>query len=125
VQSPPPSPLASPSPTGPYGYVVCPSPPPDGPQQIYEIDLNDKVEHVGGQFTLRVITSPDVYQLQVRAMNRIVAVPQTGTGLFSAEQQIPRGIPFFFVNRWYNVDFIATGQDGRSTTVTVPVRLEH
>jgi hypothetical protein len=57
-------------------------------------------------------------------MNRILPLPQTGEGIFSAQQQLPTGIPFFFLNRWYRVDFIASTQDGRRTVVTIPFRFE-
>jgi hypothetical protein len=86
--------------------------------------VNSQVQHAGGDLMLKVTTSPDVFQVQLRAMGRILAIPQTATGVFSAEQQIPTGIPFFFLNRWYQVDFIATNQVGTATTITVPFRFE-
>lgn len=120
-----PSPSPAPTPATPYAYVVNPTPQPSGEPQITQIALNDKVQHENGDLLIRVTTSADVSQVMLRAMGRQIALPQTAPGLFGAEQRLPGGIPFFFLNRWYNVDFVASTADGRSTTVTVPVRLEH
>ncbi len=129
---PPPTPGASPSPSAsptpapnPYQFVLNPSPAPSGQPQIVQIAINNNVQHEGGDLLLRVVTSADVSQMQLRCMGRMIGVQQAAPGLFTGEQRLPTGIPFFFMNRWYNVDFIASTQDGKSTTVTVPVRLEH
>ena len=120
----PASPIPSPSPGGPYQFVVHPSPAPNGSPQILEIAVNSQVQHSGGDLMLKVTTSPDVFQVQLRAMGRILPLPQAASGVFSGEQRIPTGIPFFFLNRWYNVDFIATNGVGVATSVTVPFRFE-
>lgn len=125
VPVPTPSPSAVPTPATPYAYVITPTTPPGGAPQITQIAINDKVQHENGDLLVRVTTSPDVSQVMLRAMGRQIALPQSGPGLFGAEQRLPSGIPFFFLNRWYNVDFVALTADGRSTTVTIPVRLEH
>lgn len=117
--------MPSESPSGPYQFVVHPTPAPSGSPQILEIAANSQVQHTGGDLLLKVTTSPDVYQVQLRAMGRVLPLPQTAEGVFSAEQRLPTGIPFFFLNRWYNVDFIATNQTGVATTVTVRFRFEH
>lgn len=119
-----PSPSPTPAPSTPFQFVVHPTPAPSGSPQILEIAANSQVQHEGTDLLLRVTTSPDVFQVQLRAMSRILPLPQAAPGVFGAQQRLPTGIPFFFLNRWYNVDFIATTQDGRVTTITVPFRFE-
>ena len=43
---------------------------------------------------------------------------------FAGQEQLPTGIPFFLLNRTYQIEFVATTADGRSTSYTLPVRLE-
>lgn len=119
--SPSPQPSGSPSP---FAYVVSPTPGPSGAPRIVEIALNDRVLHKGGQLLVRVTTSPDVTSVVARTMGRELGIPQGGPGYFSGQDQLPSSIPFFLLNRTYQIEFVAATADGRSTSYTLPVRLE-
>lgn len=120
---PTPSPQPSTSPNL-FAYIVTPTPGPSGAPRIVEIGLNDRVLHQGGMMMVRVTTSTDVTAVVARTMGHEIAIPQGGPGYFAGQEQLPRGIPFFLLNRSYQVEFVATTGDGRSTTHTLPVRLE-
>ncbi len=123
----PPTPAPSPQPSGspnPFAYVVDPTPGPSGAPRIVEIALNDRVLHKGGPLLVRVTTSPDVTTVVARTMGRELGIPQGGPGYFSGQDQLPSGIPFFLLNRTYQIEFVASTADGRSTSYTLPVRLE-
>ncbi len=124
--SPAPSPSSSPS-ANPFAYIVTPSPPPAGAPRIVEIALNDRVLHAGGMLLVRVTTSTDVTAVVARTWGREIAIPRGAPGYFAGQEQLPGTsvIPSFLLNRTYPIDFVARAADGRSTTVTVPVRLEH
>jgi hypothetical protein len=119
--SPSPQPSGSPNP---FSYVVAPSPGPSGAPRILEIALNDRVLHKGGPLIVRVTTSPDVTSVVARTMGRELGIPQGGPGYFSGQDQLPTSIPFFLLNRTYQIEFVASTADGRSTAYTLPVRLE-
>jgi hypothetical protein len=119
--TPSPQPSASPNP---FAYVVDPAPGPSGAPRIVEIALNDRVLHKGGPLLVRVTTSPDVTTVVARTMGRELGIPQGGPGYFSGQDQLPSGIPFFLLNRTYQIEFVASTADGRSTSYTLPVRLE-
>jgi hypothetical protein len=119
--SPSPAPSGSPNP---FAYVVAPSPGPAGAPRILEIALNDRVLHKGGPLLVRITTSPDVTAVVARTMGREIGIPQGGPGYFSGQDQLPSGIPFFLLNRTYQIEFVASTADGRSTSYSVPVRLE-
>ena len=119
----PPTPGPSASPTL-FNYVVAPSPGPSGAPQIVEIALNDRVLHQGGMLLVKVTTSQDVATVVARTMGREIAVPQGAPGYFAGQEQLPGGIPFFLLNRTYQIEFIATTADRRTVTFTMPVRLE-
>jgi len=124
---PTPSPSPSPAPTGtpnPFSYVVDPAPGPSGAPRIIEIALNDRVLHKGGMLLVKVTTSPDVTSVRARTLGREIVVPQGAPGYFAGQEQLPDAIPFFLLNRTYQIDFVATTADGRSATYTMPVRLE-
>ncbi len=134
--APSPTPAASESPTAapsaapsaspnPYAYVVTPSAPPSGAPRIIEVALNDRVLHAGGLLQVRVTTSPDVTTMVARTMGHEIAVPLYSPGIFAGQQQMPTGIPFFLLNRTYQIDFVATTADGRSSVASLPVRFEH
>ncbi len=119
----PPSPQPSTTPN-PFGYVVAPSPVPTAGPRIVEIALNDKVMHMGGMLLVKVTTSPDVTAIVARTMGRELGIPQAAPGVFAGQQQLPSGIPFWLLNRTYQIEFVATTADGRSASYTIPVRLE-
>jgi len=119
--SPSPQPSGSPSP---FTYVVSPAPGPSGAPRIVEIALNDRVLHKGGPLLVRVTTSPDVTSVVARTMGRELGIPQGGPGYFSGQDQLPSSIPLFLLNRTYQIEFVAATADGRSTSYTLPVRLE-
>jgi hypothetical protein len=127
-KTPPPPPPAQTAPASgaPYGFVY--TPPPDAQDadsntpRILEIDLNDHVLDAPGPIRVRVLTNPAVNSVIVGTMGRQLAVPQTASGVFSADDQMPN-IPFFLRNRTYDIQFIASTPYGRTTTVTIPVTL--
>ncbi len=120
---PSPSPQATGTPN-PFTYFVTPTPGPNGAPRITEIALNDRVLHKGGWLLVRVMTSPDVVTLIARTMGREIGIPQMSPGVFAGQEQLPGGIPFFLLNRNYDIEFIASTGDGRTSTYTIPVRLE-
>ena len=119
--TPAPQPSASPNL---FGYITAPAPGPSGAPRILEIAINDRVLHKGGMLLVRVTTSPDVTAVVARTMGHEMAIPQGAPGYFAGQEQLPSGIPFFMLNRSYQVEFVATTGDGRSTSFTLPVRLE-
>ncbi len=129
--SPTPQPTASPNPTpqptaspNPFTYVVDPTPGPAGAPRIIEIALSDRVLHKGGLLLVRVTTSPEVTAVVARTMGHAIAIPQGAPGYFAGQQQLPDAIPFFMLNRTYQVEFVASTADGRSTVFALPLRLE-
>jgi len=112
------------APAGPYHYVVIPPPPAPGQPAILEIDLLDQVLHVGGPYSVRVRTSPDVTNLTVATMGQTFGMQAAGPGLFASDGQVPSAIPFFFVNRNYTLIVHAQTADKRSTSVSITLRLE-
>jgi hypothetical protein len=121
--APPPSPQATPTPT--YRFVFTPpptAPPPPGAPQILEIDVTDQTVHQNSDVAVRVLTSPSVATVVAAAMGREVAIPQVGSGLFEAQSHIP-GVPFFFLNRTFNIEIRAATADGQTSRVTLPIRL--
>jgi hypothetical protein len=120
-----PSPAVSPSVTpNPYAYVVTPAPPPNGDPRIIEVAINDRVLHSGGMLLVRVTTSADVTTLVARTMGHEIGIPLFSAGLFAGQQQLPTGIPFFMLNRTYQIDFVGTTTDGRTIVASLPVRIE-
>jgi len=126
--TPLPRPTSSPSPqptANPFGYVVAP---PDttgaNEPRIVEIALNDKTLHQGGQLLVRITTTTDVTSVVARTLGREIGIPEASPGIFAGVQQLPTGIPFFLLNRSYQVSFVASTADGRSATYTLPIRLE-
>ncbi|HYW53841.1 MAG TPA: hypothetical protein VE826_07725 [Dongiaceae bacterium] len=124
--APTPVPTAQPSLTpNPFTYIVEPPPPAAGTgPRITEIAANDRVLHKGGLLLVRITTSPDVTHVLARAMGREIGIPQMSPGVFSGQETLPTGIPFFMLNRTYQIEIVATTADGRSASFTVPVRLE-
>jgi len=125
--SPAPQASASPAPSAspnPFAYVVAPNPAQTGSPRILEVALNDRVLHVGGMLLVRVTTSPDVTGVVARTWDHAVVIPQGSPGYFAGQTQLPSMIPFFLLNRTYQIDFVASTADGRTATYTLPVRLE-
>jgi hypothetical protein len=121
--------MESPSPRrsapSPYGFLYTPPATqaiaPNEPR-IVEIDLNDRILSAPGPVRVRVLTNEAVGSVIVRTLGHELAVPQIAPGTFGGEDQLPN-IPFFLRNRTYNVDFIATGRDGQTTSIALPITL--
>jgi hypothetical protein len=124
----PPTPSPVPQPSGtpnPFTYIVePPAPTASNAPRISEIAANDRVLHKGGLLLVRITTSLDVTRVVLRGMGHEIAVPQISPGVYSGQEQLPTGIPFFMLNRTYQIEVLATTADGRSASFTVPVRLE-
>ena len=124
----PPTPAPTPQPSAvanPFTYIVAPPPTAAGDvPRIVEIAANDRVLHKGGMLLVRITTSPDVTRVLARTMGHEIYIPQMSAGVFSGQEQLPAGIPFFMLNRTYQIEIVATTADGRSASFTVPVRLE-
>jgi hypothetical protein len=90
---------------------------PDGPH-IIEVLLNDRQIHAGGSLNVRVLTSPNVVGVEARALGRFIAIPQSGPGLFSLAYTMPGGIPFWLLNRNYDIVIAAATADGRQVSVS-------
>jgi hypothetical protein len=120
------TPAPQPSPTAnPFAYVVTPPAlPANATPRIAEIAANDRVLHKGGLLLVRITTSPDVTHVIARAWNHEIGIPQISPGVFSGQETLPSNIPFFMLNRTYQIEIVATTADGRSASFTVPVRLE-
>jgi O-antigen ligase len=124
--SPAPSgtPPASPTPS-PYHYVVVPTQrtnPPFGGPLIVEVALNERTLEVPGPVLVRITTSANVGAVTARVFGRQMGIPQIAPGLFGGADQMP-SLPTFLLGRSYDVEFIASTPDGRSTSVTLPVGL--
>jgi len=89
-----------------------------------EIAANDRILHQGGMLLVRITTSTDVARVIARTWNREIGIPQISPGVFSGQEQLPGNIPFFMLNRTYQIEVVVSTADGRSTSYTVPVRLE-
>jgi hypothetical protein len=108
----------------PYKYVLTPPSPAPGQPAILEIDMNDQTLHVGGAYSVRVKTSPDVTTLNVSTMGGTYGMQGAGPGLFASDGQVPGFVPFFFVNRNYTLVVTAQTADKRSTSYSLTLRLE-
>ncbi|HEV2641453.1 MAG TPA: hypothetical protein VGT98_02045, partial [Candidatus Elarobacter sp.] len=125
---PTPAPTATPSPQpsatpNPFAYVVEPPVSASSPR-IAEIAVNDRVLHKGGMLLVRITTSQDVTRVIARTMSHEIGIPLISPGVFSGQEQLPGNIPFFMLNRTYQIEIVATTADGRSASFTLPVRLE-
>ena len=95
---------------------------PDGPH-IIEVLLNDRQIRIGGPLNVRVLTSPNVVGVEARALGRFIAIPQSSPGLFSLSYILPGGVPFWLLNRNYDIVIAAATADGRQTSVSFPMVL--
>ncbi len=128
-----PTPVASPNATATptYRFVYKPTPAPagvttpfplPGAPQILEIDLGDSTLVTPGTLRVRVLTSESVASIAAETFGYSVAIPKKGSGLFSFEGDVG-DVPAFVKNRTYDVVFTATGSDGRTATVALPLTL--
>lgn len=127
--TPTPTPAVTPSPQPtatpvPFNYVVTPSPGPSGAPQIIEIALNERVIHAGGMLLVKITTSADVTTVVGRTLGHQLAIPQGAPGYFAGQEQLPGNIPFFLLNRTFQIEFVASTADGRTATYSLPIRLE-
>ena len=110
----------------PFNYVITPTPvpvtSPDGPH-IIEVLLNDRHIRAGGPLIVRVLTTPNVIGVEARALGRFIAIPQSSPGLFSLAYTMPGGIPFWLLNKNYDIVIAAATPDGRQVTVSFPMLL--
>lgn len=123
-----PAPAApSPSPpVNPFSYIINPPPTPatnpDGPH-ILQVAINDRRIHAGGPLLVRVVTSANVVGVEARALGRFIAIPQNAPGIFALAYTMPGGIPFWLLNRNYDIVIAAATADGRQTSVSFPMLL--
>ena len=122
-----PPPVAAPSATAnPFGYIINPTAvaatTPDGPH-IIQVEINDRRIHAGGPLIVRVITSANVVGVEARALGHFIPIPQTSPGLFALAYTMPGGIPFWLLNRSYDIVIAAATADGRQTSVSFPMLL--
>jgi hypothetical protein len=110
----------------PFSYIINPTPvpasTPDGPH-ILQVELNDRRIRAGGPLLVRVITSANVVGVEARALGRFIPIPQSSPGLFALAYMMPGGIPFWWLNRSYNIVIAAATADGRQTSVSFPMLL--
>ena len=95
---------------------------PDGPH-ILQVELNDRRIRAGGPLLVRVITSANVVGVEARALGRFIPIPQSSPGLFALAYMMPGGIPFWWLNRSYDIVIAAATADGRQTSVSFPMLL--
>jgi len=116
----------SPTPTSaPYGYRFVPRQPSHlaaGQPQIFAVYLNEKKLRSHAPIRIKVETSPDVVKVVSRSNGREGIVPLIAAGDFEATSVLPK-IPFIAAGMSVELEFIATGPDGRKATVRVPVTL--
>ncbi|GAC1349056.1 MAG: hypothetical protein NVSMB19_02350 [Vulcanimicrobiaceae bacterium] len=120
----PAAPLPAPAPVT-YGYRFVPRQPSHlepGQPQIFAVYLNEKKLHSHRPIRIKVETSPDVVKVVSRSNGREGVVPLVAAGDFEATSVLPK-IPFIAAGMSVDLEFIATGPDGRKAIVRVPVLL--
>ncbi len=119
----PPAPRATSDPAT-YGFRFIPAAPKDPQAEplIYAVYLNDRTLHSGGTIRIKVVTTPDVVKVVSRGGGRGGPIAEIAPGDFEASGALPV-IPLIAQGATVNLQFVATGADGKSVTVTVPVRL--
>jgi hypothetical protein len=145
--SAPPSPAAQPSPAPtpgapttpqptatpmPWGFVFQPPHPLPAQQQaagapvILEFDLNAEPIMAPSDVRGRILTNPEVVNVTVRMFGRETAIPKVAPGDFELAGHVP-SIPFFmsaFVRGRRDIEIIAAVADGRTVSITVPIRIQ-
>jgi len=125
TMTPIPTPTPSPAPTSSlFGYVVDPPAAANASPRIVEIAINDRTLHQGQILLVKITTSTDVTALIARTMGHQIGIPIMSPGVFAGQQQLPSGIPGFLLNRSYEIEFVATTADGKTTAYAIPLRLE-
>ena len=128
--APPATPRPSPSPTPAFRFIFTPTPSPDslsqrgaGAPEIREIDLSDQAIAVPGELRVRVVTNAEVVSVIASTMGRDIQIPEQAPGQFGFTSELS-DVPAYLHNRTFDVDFVATSRDGRTTTVTLPLSLK-
>jgi hypothetical protein len=121
------SPTQQPSAPAPlYHFIYTPAPQgtpvASGAPHIVEVDLTDQTLHQNSDVSMRVVTTQTVAAVFVAAMGRELAVPQVAPGMWGGQSHIP-SVPFFFLNRVYDIEVRASTADGRIDIVHLPIRL--
>jgi hypothetical protein len=109
-----------------YHFVYTPAPhgtpvAADAPR-IVEVDITDQTLHQNSDVAMRVLTSQAVAAVFISAMGRELSVPQVAPGMWGGQSHIP-SLPFFFLNRVYDIEVRASAADGRADVVRLPIRL--
>lgn len=123
--TPTPAHVSPPPTSAPYGYRFVPRQPSHlaaGQPQIFAVYLNEKKLRSHAPIRIKVETSPDVVKVVSRSNGREGIVPLIAAGDFEATSVLPK-IPFIAAGMSVELEFIATGPDGRKATVRVPVTL--
>jgi hypothetical protein len=119
-------PVATTSPTAsPYRYRFVPRQPDHpapGTPQIFAVYLNDQQLHSQGPIMIKVETSPDVVKVVSKSGSHEGNIAMVAPGDFEATSTLPK-IPFIARGVSVNLQFIATGATGTTTTVRVPVKI--
>lgn len=93
-----------------------------GQPQIFAVYLNGSKLHSRAPIRIKVETSPDVVKVVSRSNGREGTLAFVSAGDFEATSVLPK-IPFIAAGMSVNLEFIATGPDGRKVVVRVPVTL--
>jgi len=118
-------PATTPATASPYGYRFVPRQPSRleaGQPQIFAVYINDKKLRSHGAIRIKVETSTNVVKVVSRSAGREGIIPLIAAGDFEATSVLPK-IPFIAAGMSVDLEFVATGPDGRKTTVRVPVQL--
>jgi hypothetical protein len=126
--SPAATPAAAATPLYTFVYRASPQPIPSADVPVIaEIDLNATEITPPAPLHVRVLTSIAVVsvtaQTSMAFMTRGIPIPKAQPGLFLFDGYVP-DVPFFLRNHTFNVDFIATTASGRTTDVSLPLRLD-
>jgi hypothetical protein len=122
-----PVPPATPAPSATplYRFVFIPTPAPreappaqPGAPEIHEIDITDSTLYAPGDLHVRVLTNAPVVSVTAGTMGRDITIPGQRPGVFAFDGYIPN-VPDFVRGRSFDVDFVASTADGRTTTVTL------
>ena len=119
-----PVPVVSPT-ANPYSYRFVPrqpAHPAPGQPQIFAVYLNGNKLRSHAPIRIKVETSPNVVKVVSRSNGREGTLAMIAAGDFEADSVLPK-IPFIAAGMSVDLEFIATGSDGRKVAVRVPVTL--